>query len=100
MTSIESDPKALLTVQVKSPTMLVASELMLSTFSYVDALLTVTVWVMLYVVPSTVSVTPSLVHVTVVAGEPVEVQVRASIAGLNSRLVTSGGAGEWCRVRK
>ena len=44
---------------------------------------------MLYVVPSTVSVSPSLVHVTVVAGEPVEVQVMVPQSYV--RLDTVGG---------
>ena len=47
---------------------------------------------MLYVVPSTVSVSPSLVHVIVVAGEPVEVQVRVRVSGSYVRLDTVGGA--------
>ena len=49
---------------------------------------------MLYVVPSTVSASPSLVHVTVVAGEPVEVQVRVREAASNSRSLMVGAAGE------
>ena len=47
---------------------------------------------MLYVVPSTVSISPSLVHVTVVAGEPVEVQVRVRASDSYVRLDTVGGA--------
>ena len=47
---------------------------------------------MLYVVPSTVSVSPSLVHVTVVAGESVEMQVRVREAESYVRLDTAGGA--------
>ena len=47
---------------------------------------------MLYVVPSTLSVSPSLVHVTVVAGEPVEVQVRVLVPQSYVRLDTVGGA--------
>ena len=47
---------------------------------------------MLYVSPSAVSVTSSLVHVTVVAGEPVEVQVRVLVLQLYVRLDTVGGA--------
>ena len=47
---------------------------------------------MLYVVPSTGSVTPSLVHVTVVAGEPVEVQVRVRASESYVRLDTVGRA--------
>ena len=49
---------------------------------------------MLYVVPSTVSVSPSLVHVTVVAGESVEVQVRVRVSGSYVTLDTVGGAEE------
>ena len=49
---------------------------------------------MLYVVPSTGSVTPSLVHVTVVAGEQVEVQVRVLVPQSYVRLDTLGGAEE------
>ena len=49
---------------------------------------------MLYVVPSTVSVSPSLVHVTLVAGESVEVQVRVREAESYVRLDTAGGAEE------
>ena len=47
---------------------------------------------MLYVVPSTVSVPPSLIHVTVVAGESVEVQVRVCVSGSYVRLDTVGRA--------
>ena len=47
---------------------------------------------MLYIVPLTVSVSPSLVHVTVVAGEPVEVQVRVRVSGSYVRLDTVGRA--------
>ena len=47
---------------------------------------------MLYVVPLTASVSPSLVHVTLVAGETVEVQVRVREAELYVRLDTVGGA--------
>ena len=47
---------------------------------------------MLYVVPSTVSVSPSLVHVTVVAGESVEVQVRVLVPQSYVSLDTAGGA--------
>ena len=60
---------------------------------------------MLYVSPSTVSVspsivsvTPSLVHVTVVAGEPVEVQVRVRASESYVRLDTAGGAEEMNNV--
>ena len=49
---------------------------------------------MLYVVPSTVSVAPSLVHVTVVAGESVEVQVRVRVSGSYVTLDTVGEAEE------
>ena len=49
---------------------------------------------MLYVVPSIVSVSPSLVHVTLVAGESVEVQVRVREAASNSRSLMVGAAGE------
>ena len=49
---------------------------------------------MLYVVPSIVSVSPSLVHATVVAGESVEVQVRVRVSGSYVRLDTVGGAEE------
>ena len=47
---------------------------------------------MLYVVPSIVSVAPSLVHVTVVAGEPVEVQFTVVVPQSYVRLDTVGGA--------
>ena len=47
---------------------------------------------MLYVVPLTVSVPPSLVHVTLVAGESVEMQVRVRVSGSYVRLDTVGGA--------
>ena len=47
---------------------------------------------MLYIFPSIVSVSPSLVHVTVVAGEPVEVQVRVLVPQSYVRLDTVGGA--------
>ena len=51
---------------------------------------------MLYVVPSTVSVSPSFVHVTVVAGETVEVQVRVCVPESYVRLDTVGGAVYTC----
>ena len=47
---------------------------------------------MLYVVPSTASVSPSLVHVTLVAGESVDVQARVREAESYVRLDTVGGA--------
>ena len=47
---------------------------------------------MLYAVPSTVNVSSFLVHVTVVAGEPVEVQVRVLVPQLYVRLDTVGRA--------
>ena len=47
---------------------------------------------MLYIVPLTVSVAPSLVHVTLVAGESVEVQVRVREAESYVRLDTVGRA--------
>ena len=47
---------------------------------------------MLYVVPLTVSVPPSLVHATLVAGESVEMQVRVRVSGSYDRLDTVGGA--------
>ena len=47
---------------------------------------------MLYVVPSTGSVSPSLVHVTLVAGESVEMQVRVRVSGSYVKLDTVGGA--------
>ena len=53
---------------------------------------------MLYIVPLTVSVSPSLVHVTVVAGESVEVQVRVREAESYVRLDTVGGAEEMNNV--
>ena len=49
---------------------------------------------MLYVIPSSVSVSPSLVHVTVVAGESVEVQVKVRVSGSYVRLDTAGRAEE------
>ena len=48
-----------------------------------------------YIVSLAGSVTPSLVHVTVVGGEPVEVQVRVVMEEemLRSKVVTWGTAG-------
>ena len=48
----------------------------MSTFSYVAARLLITVCVIWKVLPSMVSGRPSLNQETVVAGEPVEVQVK------------------------
>ena len=54
---------------------------------------------MLYVVPLTVSVSLSLVHVTLVAGESVEVQVRVLVPQSYVRLDTVGGAvGKDCNM--
>ena len=49
-----------------------------------------------YVLPSTTSGSPSLIQVTLVAGESVEVQVRVDNGspGVNTKLVILGGAGE------
>ena len=46
--------------------------------------------------PSMVSDCPSFIQVTVVAGEPVEIQVRVGDTGswVNSRCVILGGSGE------
>ena len=49
---------------------------MVSVLLYVEVALSTRVWVNEYIVSLVGSVTPSLVHVTVVGGEPVEVQVR------------------------
>ena len=49
---------------------------MVSVLLYVEVALSTRVWVNEYIVSLAGSVTPSLVHVTVVGGEPVEVQVR------------------------
>ena len=69
---------------------------MVSTFSYIDSVLLVTVCVSWYVLPLMVSGCPSLIQVTVVAGEPVEVQVRVDdvFPGVNTKLDIFGGAGE------
>ena len=69
-----SDPSIFLTVQVK--VLPSTGPLTMSTLSYVDAALLVTLCTMLWVCPSIVSGCPSLVQVTVVAGEPVVVQFR------------------------
>ena len=58
-----------------------------------DSRLLVTVCVTEYNVPSMVSsVLQSFIHVTVVAGEPVEVQVSVCAVALYSSLVILGGA--------
>ena len=52
----------------------------------------------MYVVSSIVRGVPSFIHVTVVAGEPVEVQVRVVVEGLKVSLVMMGGSREGMKV--
>ncbi len=65
--------------------------------SYVEVDLPVTVCSMLYVVPSMTSEEPSFIHATVVAGEPVEVQVSVNESGSKVRLVILGRADKTMR---
>ncbi len=73
---------------------------MVSTLSYVEVDLPVTVCSMLYVVPPMSSGEPSFIHVTVVAGEPVEVQVSVNESGSKVRLVMLGGANKTMRYQR
>ena len=62
----------------------------MSTFWYVAVVASVTVCVCWYVTPSTTSGLPSLLQVTVVAGPPVDVQMKVLDWSLKVRLVTLG----------
>ena len=68
---------------------------MVSVLLYVEVALSTRVCVNEYIVSLAGSVTPSLVHVTVVGGEPVEVQVRVVKEDevFRSNAVTCGTAG-------
>ena len=68
---------------------------MVSVLLYVEVALSTRVCVNEYIVSLAGSVTPSLVHVTVVGGEPVEVQVRVvkEEEMFRSNAVTRGTAG-------
>ena len=68
---------------------------MVSVLLYVEVALSTRVCVNEYIVSLAGSVTLSLVHVTVVGGEPVEVQVRVvkEEEMLRSKVVTRGTAG-------
>ena len=68
---------------------------MVSVLLYVEVALSTRVCVNEYIASLAGSVTPSLVHVTVVGGEPVEVQVRVvkEEEMLRSNAITRGTAG-------
>ena len=68
---------------------------MVSVLLYVEVALSTRICVNEYIVSLAGSVTPSLVHVTVVGGEPVEVQVRVvkEEEMFCSKVVTRGAAG-------
>ena len=66
----------LATLHEYSPTTSAKLPSMVSVFLYVEVILFIRVCVREYVAPSVVRVSPSFVHVTLVGGEPVEVQVR------------------------
>jgi len=69
-------PMELATLHEYSPTTSAKLPSMVSVFLYVEVILFIRVCVREYVAPSVVRVSPSFVHVTLVGGEPVEVQVR------------------------
>jgi len=67
---------------------------MVSVLLYVEVTLSTRVCVREYIVPSVINVSPSLVHMMLVGGEPVEVQVRVEREEdmLRSEAVTLGAA--------
>ena len=83
MAAIAADvPLAFPTVQLYMPKTLGVPWSMMSTDSYDPVTGSVTTFVCLYVVPSIVIIAPSFLQVTVVAGPPVEVQVRDLVVSL------------------
>ena len=86
----------LATLHEYSPRMSSKLASMVSVLLYVEVTLLTRVCVSEYVVPLVIRVSPSFVHVTVVGGEPVEVQVRVEREEemLRSMAVTWGTATE------
>ena len=66
----------LATLHEYSPTTSTKLASMVSVFMYVEVILFTRVCAREYVAPSVIKVSPSFIHVTLVGGEPVEVQVR------------------------
>ena len=69
-------PMELATLHEYSPMMSANLASMVSVLLYVEVTLSTRVCVREYVVPLVIKVSPSFIHVTLVGGEPVEVQVR------------------------
>ena len=69
-------PMELATLQEYSPMMSMKLASMVSVLLYVEVTLSTRVCVREYIVPLGIKVSPSFIHVTLVGGEPVEVQVR------------------------
>ena len=89
--SIAADvPLVFPTVQLYVPKTSVTLWAMLSTVSYVPATGSVTTCVCRYIVPSIAILTPFFLQVTVVAGPPVEVQVRDLVVPLYTNKVAVG----------
>jgi len=66
----------LVTLHEYSPMVSTKLARMVSVLLYVEVTLSTRVCVREYIVPSAINVSPSLVHMMLVGGEPVEVQVR------------------------
>jgi len=89
--SIAADvPLVFTTVQLYVPKMSVTLWAMLSTVSYVPVPVSVTTCFCWYIVPSIAILAPSFFQVIVVAGPPVEVQVRDLVVSLYTSVVTVG----------
>ena len=73
-------PNELLTLHEYSPGSLLTDSLISSTLLYVEFTLLVMVCINLCTVPSIVISTPSLVHITLVGGEPVDTHTRENIS--------------------
>jgi len=84
----------LVTLHEYSPMVSTKLARMVSVLLYVEVTLSTRVCVREYIVPSVINVSPSLVHMMLVGGEPVEVQVRVEREEemLRSTAVTLGAA--------
>ena len=90
VTIIAADvPRLFPTVQLYVPKMSVTDWAMVSTVSYSPVTVSVTTCVCWYVALMAI-MTPSFLQVTVVAGPPVEVQVRDLVVSLYSSVVAVG----------
>ena len=69
-------PMELATLHENSPTTSTKLASIVSVLLYVEVTLSTRVCVREYIVPLGIKVSPSFIHVTLVGGEPVEVQVR------------------------